>query len=1151
MTQKSLADQKHRELALDVSTSFIVQAPAGSGKTELLTLRFLKLLAGCEQPEQVLAITFTKKAANEMAKRIADALRWAAECQRTGAQPDSSLDRQRLAIALQVLEQDAKLNWHLLDNPARLRVQTIDSFCFYLANQLPVLSQLGGNPRVNDDVTVCFNDAISNTLAELETNATISDDVAAVLMHLDNDIGKVQRLLVGLLHKRDQWLTHVLQMQHDFSDAQQYLQTSLVELVTESLEDARAALAPYQTELIPLINFAADNLQQSGSLAIADFEPLTQLPAANYSAMPYWLHMLNVLLTKTGEASFRKRLDKNCGFPAAEKSDKLLTALRKQQKDAMTTLLAQASVDPDLLDALDYVRILPDPALDEDSWRFLAALARVLAHLSTQLLLSFRRYRVIDYTQTSSAARSALGDEDIPTDLALALDHRIQHVLVDEFQDTSQMQLDILQQITAGWEPEDGRTIFLVGDAMQSCYAFRNANVGIYLDVKENGLGNVPLTALTLATNFRSQEIVVEWVNEVFSGAFPQHANISRGAVPYTPSVAVHEALESRFVQVNVIAHEKDETEAARQTEAAQIVTHIQQLQRTTPGESIAILVRARPHLQLIIPALREAGIQWQSTDIDKLTKLPVVADLFSLTRAILNPADRLAWLALLRAPWCGLTIADLHAIAAQAGSGSILGALQAVDDNTALSPDAGERVSGIMPALNYAMRNRFHVSLRTVLENCFELLGGNRIITTIVEKDSVAHYLNMVSENEVSNGIPDIDAFYTAVSAAFVPNRLQESQADVTPVHLLTMHKAKGLEFDHVILPGLARKPKTSDKQLLQWHERRNRKRQSRLYLATLSATGSTDNALYSLLSHEQKYKERLESTRLLYIAVTRARSSVLLLATQQRNTQGNLKPLESSLLARIWPQLEAQPDLMQELAIAQGIKQKPETDSGNVYGIPTPIHRLAQPLTPESAHIAYLANQAIQSPVELPDAFTPAQEARLGTLIHKSLEAISRSGDISLNKDRISKLRHYWGIQLRSNAGSDKELQSQLTQVEQALTLTLQNTELAWLFAGNAGEQESEAGISRRHSAGVNRFSVDRSVIDADGTRWIIDYKTAMPVDGQSEAQFVAEQIERYRPQLTNYRALYTQIEKQADQRPVKCALLFTGLGQLMEIS
>ena len=142
-----LEDQSARDEALNVSRSFIVQAPAGSGKTGLLTLRFLKLLTISEQPEQIIAITFTRKAASEMRDRIVKTLLWAKELEASKNSPTESADRQRFDIAKKVLFRDKHMQWQLLQNPSRLRVQTIDSFCFNLASQLPILSRLGDISR--------------------------------------------------------------------------------------------------------------------------------------------------------------------------------------------------------------------------------------------------------------------------------------------------------------------------------------------------------------------------------------------------------------------------------------------------------------------------------------------------------------------------------------------------------------------------------------------------------------------------------------------------------------------------------------------------------------------------------------------------------------------------------------------------------------------------------------------------------------------------------------------------------------------------------------------------------------------------------------------------------------------------------------------
>jgi len=139
-----LADAEARETALDPARSFIVQAPAGSGKTELLTNRYLALLARVDHPEEVLAITFTRKAAAEMRNRIIRALADAA----TGVVPDETHKQRMVTLAREALARDAERGWNLLRQPQRLRISTIDALCAGLTRQMPVLSRTGGPARI-------------------------------------------------------------------------------------------------------------------------------------------------------------------------------------------------------------------------------------------------------------------------------------------------------------------------------------------------------------------------------------------------------------------------------------------------------------------------------------------------------------------------------------------------------------------------------------------------------------------------------------------------------------------------------------------------------------------------------------------------------------------------------------------------------------------------------------------------------------------------------------------------------------------------------------------------------------------------------------------------------------------------------------------
>src|SRR5204863_1779022 len=138
----------------------------------------------------------------------------------------------------------------------------------------------------------------------------------------------------------------------------------------------------------------------------------------------------------------------------------------------------------------------------------------------------------------ASAARAALTQDSAPTPLAERLGTRISHILVDEFQDTSRDQFELLRTLTQDWSQGDGRTLFLVGDPMQSIYGFRNAEVGRFSTVRAAGLGQLRLRPLELRRNFRSAPALVHWCNEIFANVFPAADDVRRGAVRHLASVA-------------------------------------------------------------------------------------------------------------------------------------------------------------------------------------------------------------------------------------------------------------------------------------------------------------------------------------------------------------------------------------------------------------------------------------------------------------------------------------------------------------------------------------------------------------------------------------------------------------------------------------
>ena len=236
-----IIDAPQRARALDHRQSFAVTAPAGSGKTELLIQRTLTLLAQVEKPEEIIAITFTRKAANEMRSRILAALQQGQSD--TPPQQTHQLNTWHLARA--VLAQDQRYNWCLLDNPNRLRIQTIDSFCMQLIQRMPLMSKLGAEASISNDAQSQYQQAARQLLARLEQNSTVSNDLQLLLSHLDNNTARIETLLCSILSKREQWLRHFMLGRQTQFDFRSYLENCLEMLVQDTLQQSSELLAGF------------------------------------------------------------------------------------------------------------------------------------------------------------------------------------------------------------------------------------------------------------------------------------------------------------------------------------------------------------------------------------------------------------------------------------------------------------------------------------------------------------------------------------------------------------------------------------------------------------------------------------------------------------------------------------------------------------------------------------------------------------------------------------------------------------------------------------------------------------------------------------------------------------------------------------------
>lgn len=1113
-------DEQNRERALDIE-SFIIEAPAGAGKTELLTQRFLKLLGQAEEPEEIVALTFTNKAAGEMRERIQESLR----CARDDEAPaEVAHKRKTFALAQAVLVRSAERGWQIEMQPGRLRLITIDALCTRLARQMPLLTRFGAQPGLAEDAQRHYAEAARRTLEHLESSGEHAEAVAVTLDYLDNDVTRLASLLADMLARREQW-REVAQFDHPESAIHDAVQA----MVDEELAQIADVLdEDWQRRLMPMARFAAAQL---GGGVLQDWmEPL--LP--DTGQLPLWRALADLLLTKENEP--RKIVTVKQGFPAAKEF--------KSQKDAMLEILA--ALDARRVGALQRLRELPQPNHANDT--VVRALVRLMKLAAAELWLVFREHGEVDFGELAARAIDALGDELDPTDLGLRLDYRIRHLLVDEFQDTSPLQIDLLKRLTAGWQAGDGRTLFAVGDPMQSIYRFRRAEVGLFLRAAQTGIGGLRLMPLRLSRNNRSCPEVVSWINAHFPAVFPADDDPVRGEIRYRPFVATRDTLPQAGVAVHpLIQDAQADEEAAAQDEAQAIIKLIAAERQIDPQRQIAVLVRARNHLSALVTALRrqaahcppEAQADWRFTavDIEPLVERQVVQDLIALTRALHHRADRLNWLAILRAPWCGLTLADLFALAGDDHMTTVWSLMNDAERLSRLSDDGQQRLGHLCTVMAEALAGQGRQRRRVWVEDVWKKLGGPLCLAHADEQLDAQAFFKRLEALDAAGRFA-IDRLENDMEGLFAA---PDVQADGR-LQLMTIHKSKGLEFDTIILPGLHRKTSGNDASLLAW-DSVSLPEGERLLVAPVNPRRADKMvpSLYDFLQKLEKQRKENEEARVLYVAATRAIRCLHLVGTVFCKASDSGReialPSATSPLGRLWPALEADfVNAGQEMA---DIPATAACEAPLAEFVPQLV-RQKKPQLPT----AWQAPAGLAGAVYREELATNALAAALGTLTHACLEQIA--GHVKeWDAVRLAHLQPAAERWLAGRGWPQAESTSGAARVIEMLRVTLNSADGQWVLRMHEGAV-AELALSKvgAGDAVTQTRVVDRSFID-DGVRWIIDYKTA-ELGAQASDIVLAAHAERFRAQLEGYSDLF-----HGEGLPLQLAIFYVAHGKLVRFA
>ncbi|HEY0766716.1 MAG TPA: UvrD-helicase domain-containing protein [Steroidobacteraceae bacterium] len=1089
MNELERADAEARECAIDPHRSILLQAPAGSGKTSVLTQRFLRLLCTVDEPGAILAITFTRKAAAEMRSRVTRALRG-----QIGADDPCAAELRSLSHA--AVRHAAARGWNLAQNPATLRIQTIDSFTYWLASQLPIAARAGGTLRVTETPHELYRRAARRTLLAAEGAAVLGADTELLFERLDNQWNHVERLLADMLGQRAHWLRYVLQTEPGELCAR--VNASLANII-------RGQLAAAREHLPRALRLAAQALPGVGPLGS---EP-THLSA--------WKRL--AASTMTG-GRWRARL-----------TEELLGSgyAQRAAREALKACIAELRAVPGSAEMLLAVTALPAAALSEPEEAAIAALSRVLERAALELHAEFAAQGRVDYTYVTGAAREALMDAGLPTELALRTGLALTHILVDEFQDTSLAQFQLLETLTAAWQEGDGRTLFIVGDPMQSIYRFRDAEVGLFITAREHGIGNIRLIPLRLMRNFRAAPQLVAWTNGVFTQVFPAADELRAGAIAFSAAVAARLAVQASapadaVVQLRLFPGD-------RMAEARAIAARITELRRRDREASVAVLVAAHAHAVAIVNALRTVGVEVLGVDLVPLAERPIVRDLVQLARALHDLGDRSAWLAVLRAPWCGASLATLTALSGPEESQLIW---EALADSTRLArcaPADLVRVTRVREVLTGALERRDSGPAADWLEATWVQLGAPDAYPR-TELQDARIFFTALAERAAAfewRGPEDFEALLQDLHSG-------TETAGANPVQIMTIHRAKGLEFDHVFVPGLDRGVGAGERALLRWIDLPRERGESDLIVAPAASIGGEgEGELSSFLAGLLTMRAAHERKRLMYVAATRARQTLHLSGAPRVRSGGRLDPEPRTLLACLWPALA-------ERFEVQAAAPPPAATRAPVL----PLRRLSDawraPDMPPAAQLPHLPLE--RASIEPPEfSWVGETQRHIGTVVHALLARLADAPSLP-TREQLEAQREALLRQLRREGVPERERAQAADLVMTALARTLADERGRWILGAGHREAHSELALTGLAAGRLRSVVIDRSFVDHTGTRWVIDYKTSRHEGGGLES-FLDQEMQRYQAQLSTYVALTRALGPQ----PVRAALYFPLLGAFRE--
>ncbi len=869
----------------------VVMASAGTGKTWLLVTRLIRLLFEEVAPDAVLAITFTRKAAAEMQSRLAERLLQLATCD------DAELDAQ-LAL-LEIMPDDAArrrargMYEALLQAPRPLRATTFHAFCQEILRRFPLEADVPPGFELNEnggELRAAAWDALVGE-ATAAPDGAIAADLAA-LLELCGGRSNMETALDSFIDHRSDWWALTDGITEPAATVSQRLREHLG---VDEQTDPYAALFAAADEAAEFRDLLLRHPTATNQAHAALFELILDpsvAPAARFDAMR------EVFLKKDGEPRNRKESD---------------TQEKKMREEGQRRFLE--------LHVLFCTRLATVQAqlAARDTWRLNTVWYRVGQCLLAHLQRIKEEQRLLDFTDLEWRAYRLLTAANNAHWIQYKLDQRIDHLLVDEFQDTNPTQwrllLPLLQEMAAG-DGERRRSVFLVGDGKQSIYRFRRAEPRLFHVAHDWLRHHLAVDAYPLHMSRRSAPAIMECVNRLFGEEGPLAGSLDA----FAPHTTVHERLWGRVELLPLVEPAAAPEPVARTTlrhplreprlppeddrhlrEGRMIAAQIRALvdRGTLVGSGadarplhygdILLLVRNRGHVDAYEQALREAGIDYLGADRGTLLASLEVDDMVRLLETLIAPYNNLALAQVLRSPLFTCSDADLTQLAGAAQQGSWF---------ERLAHCAPQQAPGTPLQRAHTLLQRWHGAAgRIPIHDLLDRIYSEANVIARYESAFPPHLRPRVRANltrfielalEIDHGrYPSLTRFLARLGELMeqgeAPDEAPAAGA-MERVRLMTIHAAKGLEAPVVFLADSAatlanERPYYA---LVEWPAEQQRPD----HMLLVSKKEQRDPFTQSRLARE-RVAERRESANLLYVALTRARQ--LLFVSACRPAKGD----------------------------------------------------------------------------------------------------------------------------------------------------------------------------------------------------------------------------------------------------------------------